>query len=223
MDLEFSFDKRTQRYRYKDSGKFLSKEAVRNLTRKSIEHLKPDVRTITQQLIDREITVAQWEEQTRNVLRRLHTWQYTLGIGGIRNFTPSDRGVLNNILKKEWKYLRRLAKEINEGKLSEAQLLARVDLYVNNTDKSMSKAAFKAHKRAGYKWEQRIRTAMESCQECINYETAGWQPIGTLPDPGEQCTCKANCKCYKEFSLSDTRPTANGFISSWGWTSSFTP
>ena len=99
--IEFEFDRTTQRYRYKDSGKFLAKSAMTSLTKKAVGQVETDLGIINQLLIDRKITVGTWEEQTQNGLRKLHTWQYMLGIGGESNFTPSDRGVLNNKLKKE--------------------------------------------------------------------------------------------------------------------------
>jgi hypothetical protein len=216
--MEFTFDKQLQRYRYKDSGKFLSQEAAKNLTQKSIDTLEPAIQTISDRLIQREISLEQWETETRNTLRQLHTWQYTLGVGGQNNFTASDRGTLNNILKKEWKYLREFATEVNRGTLSEAQIKARVQLYLNNTNKSYERGRYQAHQRANYKWERRIRTKTESCNPCIEYAAAGWQPIGTLPNPGLRCDCTANCGCYKEFSLSTDKPDASSFLSrSWGW------
>jgi hypothetical protein len=218
LTLEFEFDRTTQRYRYKDSGKFLSKEAMQSLTKKAVGQVEKDLTVINQLLIDRKITVAAWEEQTRNGLRRLHTYQYFLGIGGEGNFTPSDRGVLNNKLKQEWGYLRKFAEKINNGEFSEAQFLNNANLYVSNTNTTYQLAAYKSHSRAGYRWERRIRTKTESCTECLYYELLGWRTIGNLPHPGQDCSCRANCGCYKEFSKADFMPADAGFLANkWGW------
>jgi len=35
----------------------------------------------------------------------------------------------------------------------------------------------------------------EHCKECPEYYASGWQPAGTLPVPGEACSCLGNCRC----------------------------
>ncbi len=222
--IEFKFDRTSQRYRYKDTGKFLSKSAMKSLTKKAIDLVERDLTVVNQLLIDRKITLAAWEEQTRNGLRDLHTWQYMLGVGGEGNFTASDRGVLNNKLKKEWGYLRGFVKDINDGKVSDGQFLYRANLYVNNTDNTFDLATYKSHSRAGYKWERRRRSKDDSCGECIFYERLGWRTLGNLPNPGNECSCKANCGCYKEFSKADFIPSDAGFLSHrWGWLNATNP
>jgi hypothetical protein len=209
--IEFQFDRTTQRYRYKDSGKFLSKSAMESLTKKAIAQVKTDLDTVNRLLIDRKISVAAWEEQTRNGLRRLHTWQYFLGLGGEANSIPSDVTILNERVRKEFQYLRGFATRINNGELSEAQFLYQANLYVNSTTNTYQLATYKSHSRAGYRWERRIRTKTESCTECLYYELLGWRTIGNLPQPGQECSCRANCGCFKEFSRSDLIPSDAGF------------
>jgi hypothetical protein len=33
------------------------------------------------------------------------------------------------------------------------------------------------------------------CTDCLYYESWGWQPIGTIPLPGQECICRDNCRC----------------------------
>ena len=33
------------------------------------------------------------------------------------------------------------------------------------------------------------------CIDCLRYADLGWQLIGNLPLPKEECACRANCKC----------------------------
>lgn len=37
------------------------------------------------------------------------------------------------------------------------------------------------------------------CQDCLDYDAAGWQPIGSLPVPGTQCQCLDRCRCRVEY------------------------
>lgn len=38
-----------------------------------------------------------------------------------------------------------------------------------------------------------------TCQDCRDYDAAGWQPIGSLPVPGTRCRCHDRCRCVLEF------------------------
>jgi hypothetical protein len=37
------------------------------------------------------------------------------------------------------------------------------------------------------------------CRDCLDYDAAGWQPIGTLPVPGTRCRCLDRCRCRLDF------------------------
>lgn len=37
------------------------------------------------------------------------------------------------------------------------------------------------------------------CRDCLDYDAAGWQPIGTLPVPGTRCKCLDRCRCRLDF------------------------
>jgi hypothetical protein len=213
---DFYFDKSLQRYRYRDSGKFVSEQAVENLTRRSIAQIKKQVLNDTEYLIGNKLTLAEWEKATAQSLKKLHSWQYLIGKGGAKNMTQADNGKLGLRLSYEYGYLRGFAQDIADGKVSEAQLLARVDLYLNSSNGSFQEAKRIAHREAGYQWEKRIRTKQESCQSCLSYAAMGWQRIGTLPQPTQRCECRANCGCKFVFSIEIDRPQ-DGLTRQFGW------
>lgn len=43
------------------------------------------------------------------------------------------------------------------------------------------------------------RRDRRTCRDCIEYDSAGWQPIGSLPVPGTRCRCHDRCRCVLEF------------------------
>ena len=46
------------------------------------------------------------------------------------------------------------------------------------------------------------RTAVRDkrcCRDCLDYDAAGWQPIGSLPVPGTRCQCLDRCRCRVEY------------------------
>lgn len=206
MTLEYEFHRPSARYRYKDSKRFVSREAVKNLTQKAINRTEDNLAATADQLINKTIAVGEWERQTREGLRQLHVWNYTLGAGGQHNMSDRDYGLIGARLKEEYKYLRNFANQLLDGKVSEGQFLYRLNLYINATDNTHELGINEAHYKAGFRWEKRVRTKENSCFPCIGMELAGWRPIGFFPEPGNQCYCRSNCGCYKDFSKETEEP-----------------
>ena len=221
--LDFVFDKIAQRYRYKDSGKFVGKKAIENLTIKAIVQVEGDISTITNLLVEGKIDVAAWENATRSALKNLHTWNYVLGAGGEKMMTQADYGALGQKLKEEYKYLRGLSQELLQGDLTEAQLRARMAMYTNSGGTTHELGRAKAHQKAGYNWERRLRTKVNSCESCFDYADMGWCAIGTLPEAGQKCECKSNCGCYKVFSRANTQPKDSLLDYRFGWLGALEP
>ena len=203
---EFYFNSRSQRYHYRDSGAFVSQTAVENLTSRAIAQKRNEIRDLGEKLIGKLVTLDEWEKQTAAELEKLHTWTYLIGKGGQKNMTLSDYGKLGLRLSYEYGYLRGFAEKIRDDGMSEAQFLARLELYIQKANGTRQIAAQASHKQSGYLWERRYLRAVENCKSCVSYSALGWQPIGTLPSPTERCECQANCKCYFKFSKDLSKP-----------------
>ena len=54
--------------------------------------------------------------------------------------------------------------------------------------------------RTGMKQMRRTaRLDKKCCDDCRGYHAMGWQPIGTLPVPGERCRCHDRCRCIMDY------------------------
>ncbi len=212
----FTFDKGTQRYRDQETGKFISQARVQELTKKKIIQVGKDMTTIADLLVNGKITVPTWEQGTRDIIKQLYTQQYLLGIGGQKEMTQRDYGILGQQIREQYKYLNGFAQELIANGMSEEQFKSRLQLYANASRQAFEKGKLESHQRAGYNWEKRIRTKVESCDPCIGYAAQGWVPIGTLPEPCQQCDCRANCGCYKQFSDEANKPS-DSMLARWGW------
>jgi hypothetical protein len=203
---EFYFNSRSQRYHYRDSGAFVSQAAVDNLTSRAIAQKRNQIRDLGEQLIGGKLSLEDWEKATAGHLKQLHTWTYLIGKGGQKNMTQSDYGKLGLRLSYEYGYLRGFSEKIRAEGMSEAQFLARLELYINKANGTKQIAVQASHKQEGYIWERRYLRAVENCRSCISYAAMGWQPLGSLPAPTEKCECQANCKCYFKFSKDLSKP-----------------
>ena len=197
-DREFIYNRETNRYRYKDSGRFAPKSAIINLTKKNIKNTEKELETITGLLFDGNMRLDDWQRTSAKTIKTLHLEHLLLGKGGVNNTNDSDYLAIGRDLRKEYGYLRQFAQDIKDGKVSRKQALTRVKMYGNKS----RHAYWVGNDRANNKgWMKRNLGLTDIyCEDCLRYFSLGWQPRGTLPMPTEACQCRANCKCSVIYS-----------------------
>lgn len=139
----------------------------------------------------------QWFEAVGVELRRLHIGEYAVGKGGFDMLTPEDRQILEERLKQELDYLFRFATEAPD--LSEAQIEARLQMYVSHGNVSFNAGEQALHAETGATEMRRELNPAEHCFDCVALSAQGWQPMGALPLPGDGSECRANCACSVEY------------------------
>jgi len=215
MPATYTYDRNLQRYR-RDDGKFVSAADIEDLTKYMIAQSKKRTDAIANKLIEGDLKLSEWTRQTALELKEIHSQQYLLGRGGLKNMTPRDYGLLGARLKSEYKYLNKFAKDIRDNPMSIDQFKARLNLYLSSTDATYQVARRESHKVSGFVFERRRLRASNNCTSCLSYSSMGWVTIGTLPAIGTLCDCKANCKCYFEYK----KDNPDGLLNrSFGWIS----
>ena len=211
---ELEYERKSHRYKWATppaKGQYVSNATVRSLVSQNIEQQQEKARQLTQQLFNDEIKLSEWELEFAQIIKDSTLQHYAIGKPG--KLTFADYGRSGGYLGFQYGKLRGFTRQIQSGRLSKAQILARQDLYLNKTREAYEEGRRKAHQDTGWIWEARVKPAKESCNECIYYYSLGYQLIGSLPRPTQKCTCMANCKCYLIFSKSTTRPTRQSISS----------
>jgi hypothetical protein len=210
--FDFSFNPLTRRYHDNRTKKFISAARVRELVATAINERINRTDRLTRDMLSERITVREWESRMSEEIKMLTIQLYRVGKP---DMTQSDYGRIGAMLRSQYARLRKFSRDIILGTQTEKQILNRSKRYITK-----AREAFEEGNRRGNalvnRWERRIRTKTESCRECIVYEAAGWQTIGTLPRPTDRCSCRDNCGCYFVFSNSRTRPTTN-LLAGSGW------
>lgn len=196
---DYTFDRLSQRYRNKATGKFIGQAKIEELTRKAIRSAEDEILQVADQLIQEKISIADWQAKTAKHLKQLHIQQYLLGRGGQKMMVDADLDVITAKLKQEFGYLDAFGQDIKAG-MSVAQFESRVNLYLRSGRSSYQLARRQGHQESGHTYERRRLGAAEHCQPCLGYADRGWQEAGALPHIGAECDCRANCKCFFEFS-----------------------
>lgn len=150
-------------------------------------------------LVRGDLTTRQWAESMAVELRRAHTQVYALGRGGWQRMTAADRATVTARLRSEFGYLRGFAKDVQSGKMTEAQIRARADMYATHIRSSFHEGKRAASEDAGKAQERRVLNPAEHCGDCEDMASEGWQELGHFPVPGDGSQCKSRCKCSMEF------------------------
>lgn len=197
---EFSWEAQNRRYRNRQTGRFVSREAVYTLTRKRVDLAKQDLRVLGQLLVEGKINLQAWQVETAETLKVIHTQQYLLGVGGQRAMEKSDYLEIGRELKSQYRYLRNFAIELGEGEMTLAQFMARIEMYADASKVSYFRGEKTSAVRGGFTHGRRILSPIaEHCPECPQYAALGLVPISQLIMPTQACSCRVRCKCRIEF------------------------
>jgi len=153
-------------------------------------------------LYAKDVTLGQWQGDMRAQIKGEYVRQYLLGRGGRDQMTQADWGSIGGMLARQYRFLDRCATDVATGELSEAQIAARSELYLRSAKQAFEKANGRARTSdTQVRW---IKTAAESCSDCVDYAAMDWQPIvddpfgGAVPRDGSTI-CKMGCQCHREY------------------------
>jgi len=205
--MNYYFDDRVGRYRSKKTGRFVSENRVINATQDYIDIVvDDDVNYITDRFIDGKLTLQQWQQRMKESLYESWKNSMTAGRGGKEQLTQSDYGRFGGYMASQYRHLANFAWEIEQGKLTEAQIRARARLYGRSARTALWNGVQAAKEAAGMNEERRVLAPeCKHCPDCQYYASLGWVVIGLLPPPGAQCQCGPNCKCKKEYRRNSER------------------
>jgi hypothetical protein len=186
--------------RYIDSrGRFVAVKMVLDNLDVAIDRATENIRSMSEGLRAGQLTLAEWQLGMRDSIRIIHTTSAAAVRGGWAKMTPADWGWVGAQVKRELKYLRNFAAQVASGKQPlNGRLTARAMQYARAGRSTAIDMYRRMMIERGMTQELLVRTAEESCIDCIGDAGKGWLPIGTLPRIGSR-TCRQNCKCYFEY------------------------
>jgi len=201
----YVWNEKLQRYQDKETGRIVSFETVYNYVDQSINGQDAVSDVLATLVSEGNLSPEDWERVMREEIKGEYLRQYMLGKGGKENMTPRDWGKVGAMLKAQYAFLGGFVGAIAAGKLSEAQIRARSNLYFSSARQAFETAKAEVAEAWGAKEERWITMpGIEHCPNCLDYEAEGWKPFGYFPMPGDGSTyCGTNCACRKEYRKSE--------------------
>ena len=158
---------------------------------------------LAQQLIDGKISITQWEAAMRTMIRDIFRQAAIQSAGGAQNVTPSQWGYEGYLVKLQYQFLSKFAKDIQSNPQAwlNGRLGVRMNLYKEAGRGAYEQTHRKDMEKAGFERERRLLGAADHCPGCLEQAGLGWQPIGTLDPIGAE-ECSNNCHCEFEYDKS---------------------
>jgi hypothetical protein len=204
----FTFDARLQKYRYRDSGKFVPKAAFEKLTHDHILRKKSELRKIGDRFTEKGGFVA-FQKDGWKTVKTTFAQQYILGRGGVGKMADSDYATLKKELRYQSKMWRGFAVDIKAGNVSPAQRQMRLGMYGEASKVAFFDGQTAAAISGGMTEELNvINSALENCEGCIERTNRGWQSIGALGRITKDTPCMVHCGCSRSYRKGRKRKDA---------------
>ncbi len=124
-----------KRFRYQSSqGRFVDQLEMLALRDAFIQAAKARAEKLAEQ-----VEQPGWVEEVRELIKELYIDLYCLGRGGRNAMTFADWGRIGAMLQEQYRYLNQFAADIVAGKLSLAQIKARLQLYISSAIQAFEK------------------------------------------------------------------------------------
>ena len=201
----FGWNAIAHRYYDLQTGVFVSKAAVREGLEAVIDSSALNMNAVTQSLIDGNISLAAWQTEMMSQIKLSHVASAALANGGFAQMSQADWGATGQLIREQYDFLRNFAREIADGtQAMDGRALVRSDLYADAANTTYWNMNTRSFTQDGYDEERRILDSdrSTSCDDCIEFADEGWQPIGTLPEPGQDSVCMVRCRCRKAYRIS---------------------
>ncbi len=197
--------------RYRDErGRFVSKETVYIYVNQSIKISGNVVSSLATFVYEGNISVNDWMNSMRQEIKDEYIRQYLSFAGGREAMTQADWGRIGGMLGEQYKYLDNFANDIASGKLTEAQINARSQMYINSAREAREKSRKISAEKAGFDevyWE--LNPQLENCPDCVEFNGMDWQTAeddpygGAFPGSGDT-VCLTACGCQLVWRNSKT-------------------
>ena len=206
---DFGWNGRAGRYVDLSSGRFVSSLQVRDALESVMGAARDNMHTLTQSLIDQQISLADWQSGMMDQIRLAHVSAGASANGGWAQMSQSDWGATGRMIRDQNDYLRNFAGQIADGSQRlDGRALVRADMYgeaARGTFEQMRRRYEEINN--GMDEEAAELGEADHCDDCLDRAAQGWQPIGTLPRIGDS-VCTTRCHCTFKFRNSQTGQTS---------------
>ena len=197
----YTWNVQAQRYVGPD-GRFVSRQVVIDGLDYALDSAKLRGRALSAQLRSGTITLVDWEQGMRQVVKEVHLYSAATARGGWAQMSYTDFGNMGPQLRYQYGKLANFAREIQSGYPLDGRFMQRTELYLLSGRSSFHLQDERVQREAGMTQERNQLASGDNCYGCVTETRRGWVAIGTLVPPGRR-TCLGRCKCIVQYRKLD--------------------
>lgn len=129
----------SKRYRDTRTGRFIGIEQMNSLRAVFVDLQKSRLAGLVNVYESGTIDIFTFRKQAADIIRQTYVDLYVIGAGGRKNMTQADWGKIGHMLRNQYEYLNRFMQQIANGELSNAQIAARLKMYINGANQALWK------------------------------------------------------------------------------------
>ena len=130
------WDDSAKRYRSPETGRFIGIDDMNGLRTEFMTSQKERLEGVTTVFDAGTIDSLTYERQVKEIIKQTYIDNYVMGKGGRLSMTQADWGSVGGMIKEQYGYLNPFLAQIERGELSQAQINARLKMYINSASEA---------------------------------------------------------------------------------------
>ena len=129
---DWQWNQITKRYRNIGTNSVITENTLIGLRDNLTEAFRPRVQSLADDLVNGRLTIQEWTLNMRREVSNLFSNQYLMAKGGRNAMFQPDLDAIREMLATQNGFLQNFAEDVRAGELSQAQIAARSELYVES-------------------------------------------------------------------------------------------
>lgn len=130
------WDDNVKRYRSPETGRFIGIDDMNALRSEFMTIQKTRMEGLTNVYSTGTIDFPTYRKQVNEILRQTYIDNYVMGAGGRNSMTQADWGSVGGMISEQYRYLNPFMDQVARGELSQAQINARLKMYINSASEA---------------------------------------------------------------------------------------
>jgi hypothetical protein len=165
---------------------------------RTLQNMRADVRRLTEDARAGRISREVWALEMRQRVRDVHLLAGAAARGGWANMDKAAYGQVGGVIRAQNAFLDAFTADVLTGRQPlDGRFTQRAQMYVEAGRTTHERAHRDVEQGRGMTEERNVLRDAAHCGECPELSERGWQPIGSLPLPGQR-ECVTNCRCLIE-------------------------
>jgi hypothetical protein len=159
--------------------------SARVLTDEAVKRSGKAMAKLNEQLREGAITKQAWLEGAESEIMSLNLQTGSIARGGLLNMKAADFASIENRTASQLADLQAVYQRLDDAEYVKSASFDNLNWFAKAGRATYEAERLDSHADAGFGYEQYSTHAVKSCQDCLDRESAGVQPIGTSPGVGE--------------------------------------